>query len=109
MSSTNPMDSIAPTNAAAIKKPELTDSYAPNTVIITMATVSFAPEEIPSTYGPAMGLLKNVCNKNPESASAPPKITAADIRGKRISQITLSWVDAPPCRATALNTSLKET
>ena len=42
-------------------------------MIIARATIIFAPEEIPSTYGPAIGLEKNVCNKNPERASAPPR------------------------------------
>ena len=36
--------------------------------IIASATTSFAPEEIPSTNGPAIGFLKNVCSKNPDTA-----------------------------------------
>ena len=56
-------------------------------MIIARATIIFAPEEIPSTYGPAIGLEKNVCNKNPERASAPPRIPAIRTRGRRIFQI----------------------
>ena len=58
--STNPMDSIAPRNAARISSPELTRIVFPSKNTITSATTIFAPEEIPSTKGPAMGLWKNV-------------------------------------------------
>ena len=34
--------------------------------IIVSATVSLAPEEIPSTNGPAIGLAKKVCSRKPE-------------------------------------------
>lgn len=48
--------------------------------------------------GSAMGLLKNVCSRNPESESAPPRSTAESTRGRRISQMT--WLSmelaAPP-------------
>lgn len=33
--------------------------------IITIDTASFAPDEMPSTNGPAMGLWKNVCEDTP--------------------------------------------
>ena len=57
--------------------------------IIANATESFAPEDIPSTKGPAMGLRKNVCSKKPETESAPPSIAAVNVLGSRILQIML--------------------
>ena len=90
------MDSIAPKNAARISSPELTRIVFPSKNTITSATTIFAPEEIPKTKGPAMGLWKKVCNRYPASASAPPRIPAASVRGKRISHKILafmpSWV-----------------
>ena len=60
MRSTNPMDNIAPKNAARINSPELTRTVFPSKNTITSATTIFAPEEIPKTKGPAMGLWKKV-------------------------------------------------
>ena len=87
MRSTNPMERIAPANAAATIPPLLTVRPDPRKKIMVRATVSFAPDEMPSTNGPAIGLLKNVCRRNPETESAPPRIAAAIIRGRRISQM----------------------
>lgn len=56
---------------------------------MTNPTVIFAPEEIPNTKGPAIGLRKKVCNRNPDTDSAPPKIAASRILGSRIFQMIL--------------------
>jgi len=42
---------------------------------------------MPKTKGPAIGFLKKVCNKKPDTDSAPPKIEAVNIRGNLIFQI----------------------
>ena len=90
MARTNIIETSAPTKAA------ITSETAPGFLppdkkkIRASATVNFAPDEIPSTKGPTMGLLKNVCNIYPERASAPPKITAAIILGTLIFIITLA-------------------
>ena len=76
----------APAKAAAIMPKDFTWIPFPRKKIRVSATVSFAPEEMPSTYGPAMGLPKNVCKRNPEIASAPPRKTAARILGSRTFQ-----------------------
>ena len=55
--------------------------------IMVMATTIFAPEEMPSTKGPAMGLPKKFCSRKPDSDSAPPRIAAISIRGRRIFQM----------------------
>ena len=52
-------------------------------------TWSFAPEEMPSTNGPAIGFSKKVCSKKPDKDKAPPKIAAIRILGRRIFQIML--------------------
>ena len=54
-----------------------------------MPTTIFAPEEIPSTKGPAMGLRKKVWSKKPDTDSAPPRMAASSIRGIRILKIIL--------------------
>ena len=63
ISSTKPMDTIAPTKAAAMRMAE--EVVLPRLSSASMAThtVIFAPEEIPSTKGPAMGLWKKVCSR----------------------------------------------
>ena len=61
------------------------------------ATHIFAPDEIPRIKGPAIGLLKNVCKRNPASESAPPKSADIKILGKRILHIMLYSV-SPPSR-----------
>ena len=65
---------------------------------MTSATHIFAPEEIPSTKGPAMGLPKKVCSRNPERASAPPSSAASRIRGMRIFQMMLTSFSSPCLR-----------
>ena len=60
---TKPMESIAPANAAAIIPAEFTILPLPRKKTMTSATTIFAPEEIPSTKGPAMGLWKKVCKR----------------------------------------------
>ena len=54
--STTPSVIIEPANAASIITAELTELCLPITSIMTNATVSFAPEDTPSTNGPAIGL-----------------------------------------------------
>ena len=88
-----------PTNAAATCAHNgIPDIYFSRKIIV-IATNIFAPDEIPSTNGPAIGFLKNVCNKNPDNDNAPPKIAAIHRRGRRIFQIILySGVPISPCR-----------
>ena len=57
------MESIAPANAAVIIPAEFTILPLPREKTMTSATTIFAPEEIPSTKGPAMGLWKKVCKR----------------------------------------------
>ena len=83
-SSTKPVTSIAPANAVTISTAELMPAVFPSRNTMTSDTVSLAPEEIPSTNGPAIGLWKNVCNRYPASASAPPRISTAAARGRRM-------------------------
>ena len=54
--STNPIEIIAPTNAAAINTQEVIFTACPIRNTMTSATTIFAPEEIPNTNGPAIGL-----------------------------------------------------
>ena len=61
--STKPMEPIAPRNAAAISTADDETSPRLKSRIMTIDTQSFAPEEMPSTKGPAMGLWKNVCRR----------------------------------------------
>ena len=104
MASTNAMDSMAPMNAAAMSAQEPSTRPWPIPTIITMATTSLAPDEIPKMYGPAMGLLKNVCSRKPESARPPPSTVAAIMRGRRICQTTLySTVKSLPVLCPPLN------
>jgi hypothetical protein len=85
--STNPIESMAPIKAANIIPSEPIVIPLPSQNTRQSATVSFAPEDIPSTKGPAIGLWKNVCNKKPDTERAPPSITAANTLGIRISII----------------------
>lgn len=57
------MESIAPANAAVIIPAEFTILPLPREKTMTSATTIFAPEEIPSTKGPAMGLWKKGLQK----------------------------------------------
>jgi len=63
--------------------------------IIVNATTIFAPEEMPSTKGPAMGLEKKVCSKKPARLSAPPSSAAIRMRGRRIFQMIFTCVGSP--------------
>ena len=74
---------------------ELTAIPFPRRTIIRSDTTSFAPEEIPSTKGPAIGLAKNVWSRKPDTDSAPPSIAAARIRGRRISHTMRYAVSSP--------------
>lgn len=83
---TNPIEIMDPTNAANTDPQiEIVVTFA--STIVVSATVNSAPEEIPSTNGLAIGFLKNVWIKNPESPSAPPKMMATHTRGKRIRRM----------------------
>ena len=83
------MEIMAPANAASIIISELEAIPRLRRKIITMDTTSLAPDEIPSTNGPAIGLPKKVCNRKPDTDKAPPKSKAANIRGRRICQTML--------------------
>ena len=61
-----------PTKAAATIPAEFNMMLRCRQTIIVSATTSFAPEEIPSTYGPAIGFWKKLCSKNPDTDKAPP-------------------------------------
>ena len=90
------MEIMEPAKAARIMPPEPMTIPLPRRNTITRETTSFAPEEIPSTKGPAMGFAKKVCKRNPETDSAPPRIAAAIIRGRRISQMMRLIVGSSP-------------
>lgn len=62
---------------------------SPVIMIVVMARNSFAPEDIPSTKGPAIGFRKKVWIRNPESDKAPPSREARTIRGRRIFHMML--------------------
>ena len=73
--------------------------------IITRATTSLEPDEMPSTKGPAMGLAKNVCSWKPATESAPPRISAERSLGRRIFRTMLRTVSLPPVPKSAPRTS----
>ena len=98
MTSTKPIESIAPTKAARISPAEEETTPRLRSRIIVIETVSFAPEEMPSTKGPAMGLWKNVCSRYPETDSAPPRIRAESSRGRRICKRIRRCAASPPPR-----------
>ena len=56
IASTKPIESIAPANAAAISTAGVDTSPRLSSVTMVTDTVSFAPDEMPRTKGPAMGL-----------------------------------------------------
>jgi hypothetical protein len=62
----------APINAAEIIP--ISEPKKLNPDIKERATNKLAPEFMPKTYGPAKGLLNNVCINIPERASPPPRI-----------------------------------
>ena len=55
--------------------------------MVVIPTTILAPEEMPSTNGPAMGLRKKVWSKKPDRARAPPNMAASSIRGMRMLKI----------------------
>ena len=65
--------------------------------IMTRATTIFAPDEIPSTNGPAMGFSKKVWSMNPERDNAPPRSAAIITRGSLIFQMMSMAVSLPSC------------
>ena len=85
----NPMDTRDPTKAAAISEYEFMVYPRLRLNIIIKATTIFAPDEIPSTNGPAMGLPKKVWRRNPDTDRPPPRMAAMSTRGRRIFQIML--------------------
>lgn len=56
IASTKPIESIAPANAAAISTADVDTSPRLSSATMVTDTVSFAPDEMPRTKGPAMGL-----------------------------------------------------
>ena len=83
------MEIMEPIKAATIMAADPMEIPLLRKKIISIATTSLAPEEIPSTNGPAIGLLKKVCRRNPDTDRAPPRMMTARILGRRISHIIL--------------------
>lgn len=94
MISMNPREMRDPTKDEIIMTAEVAGLRFSAAAIITIAVVSFAPEETPSTKGPEIGLLKKVCRRYPERESAPPSIKADNVLGMRIFHIILAFVSA---------------
>ena len=90
------VDIMAPAKAAMISAHEEAEPKRSMRMIMTTATHILAPEEMPKTKGPAMGLPKNVCRRKPDRARAPPRMAACRILGIRIFQIMLTS-EASPC------------
>ena len=90
-----PVEAMAPAKAARIRAQEDAAPKRSIMTIITTATHILAPEEIPSTKGPAIGLPKKVCSRNPDRARAPPRSAACRIRGMRIFQMMLTSLASP--------------
>ena len=80
--SIKPIEIIDPINADNIIIPEPKFIPRPINIIIIKDTTSLAPDDIPSTNGPAIGLLKNVCSKKPDTDNAPPRSSADNITRK---------------------------
>ena len=101
------MEIMEPAKAAAIRAmdPTTTPRLSRNT--ITRDTVSLAPEEMPSTKGPAMGLAKKVWSRKPDTLSAPPRMAAASTRGRRMPQ--MMPVSGPASRAARISPGAKST
>ena len=91
-----------PMKAAMISVADETCSPFCMNRIMAMATTILAPDEIPRTYGPAIGFSKNVCSKNPASANAPPRSMEAMILGRRIVQMISRTLSGPSRRNMAL-------
>ena len=100
-SRTMAMESIAPQKAAATIAAECRTMPFPREKIITSATKSLAPEEMPSAKGPAIGFPKKVCSRYPDTESPPPRMAAASRRGRRMFRMMRAAVssEAPRNRA----------
>ena len=85
-----------PANAAITIPAEFNATPLCRQMIIVIATTSFAPEEIPSTYGPAIGFWKKLWSRKPDTDYAPAKRIDAVIRGRRIFQIIWYNVESLP-------------
>ena len=103
----NPMDSIEPAKAPRIRRAEPMTIPRLRHRTITRDTVSLAPEEMPSTKGPAMGLAKKVWSRKPDTLSAPPRMAAASTRGSRIPQ--MMPVSGPASRRPRISRGVKST
>ena len=88
----------APAKAAATIIHEETKDTNRSATIMTRATKSFDPEEMPRTKGPAMGFWKNVCMRKPDRARPPPSTAEAMILGSRSFQTMFIWVLSPSRR-----------
>ena len=104
----NPIEIMEPINAAIISVHDETFIVSFKNHIIVKATTIFAPEDIPSTNGPAIGFSKNVCKRKPDRDKAPPSNAAIIIRGSLIFQIILYSLKLPSLRNMILNISLIE-
>ena len=62
---------------------------------MTIATTILAPDEIPSTKGPAMGFSKKVWSRKPDRLSAPPSMAAMRIRGSLMRQMISTSLASP--------------
>ena len=103
ISKINPVDNKDPINAASTSTPDEKCPICFRNIIIVNATTILAPEEIPSTNGPAIGFEKKVCNKKPDRDNAPPSIAAIRMRGSRIFQIILYSTASPSLMNNILN------
>ena len=88
-SRTRSRDRRDPTNEAITVMESGICLNTPAMAMVTMARVILAPEEIPRTNGPAIGLRKKVWIRKPDSESAPPRRTPSRILGSLIFHITL--------------------
>ena len=102
-SRTKPIVMRAPANADTTIIHGAMTALVPRTTTIVNATTNFEPDEMPSTKGLAMGLLKNVCSRKPESARAAPSTMQARRRGRRICQMMSDAMEeaSPPTSAAA--------
>ena len=83
------MANSEPTKAAATCAQSGMPETCSSKNIIVIATNILAPDDMPSTKGPAIGFLKKVCSRKPDSDNAPPRIAAIHNRGRRIFHIIL--------------------
>ena len=103
----NPVAAMAPTKAVITSM--RFDVYPVPAVINIrlIATAILAPEEIPSMYGPAIGLAKYVCKRNPDTARAPPRTNVITVLGSLILAIMFLLLISPPPANNILTTSSK--